>query len=129
MSTKQGGEIEIPEVAIKELKDILFPILKEEIVLIGRGRGTIMGYGGAAEKAAIAALRHLSPSIDRYPDLPWLKDLIEMAEDGDKLNRSNGVHQEFLEENRDVLRKAKSFLKDMSDIRQPFESPAIPPTK
>lgn len=39
-----------------------------------------------------------------------LKELIEMAEDGYKLHISNGSHQEFLHEDREVLREARKWL-------------------
>lgn len=71
-----------------------------------------MEFIEGAKNGALAMYRHLTPK--KEPVLPWLKDLIEMAEDGDKLHRSNAVHQEFLQENRDTLREAKSFLRSQS---------------
>jgi hypothetical protein len=53
--------------------------------------------------------------------LPFLKDLIGMAEDGYKLHRSNACQQEFLEEDREVLRKAKEWLEDLSAPASPVE--------
>lgn len=53
--------------------------------------------------------------------IPWLKDLIAMAEDGDRLNRYNGVHQEFLAENQDVLRAAKAFLQSRTPSPLPTD--------
>lgn len=44
-------------------------------------------------------------------DKNLLKELIELAEDGYKWHCNNGCHQEFLNEDKDVLRKAKNVLK------------------
>jgi len=46
----------------------------------------------------------------------WFKDLIAMAQDGDKLNRRNAVHEEFLRENKEVLSAAKSYLRYIESI-------------
>lgn len=73
-----------------------------------------VAYTEGFQDAAEAAYRRLS--LSSKPAIPWLKDLIEMAEDGDKLNRSNGVHQEFLQENRETLSAAKSYLRLLESI-------------
>lgn len=39
-----------------------------------------------------------------------IEDLISLAEDGYKLHLSNGCHQEFLKEDREILSKAKAAL-------------------
>lgn len=80
-----------------------------------------VAYTEGFEDAAEAAYRHLSPSPK--PEMPWLKDLIEMAEDGDKLNRSNGVHQEFLQENRETLSAARAYL---AAQKSPQPEPSVP---
>jgi hypothetical protein len=49
-----------------------------------------------------------------------LNELIELAEDGYKLHVSNGSHNEFLREDKDILRKAKEYLKQMTE--QPEEN-------
>jgi len=44
----------------------------------------------------------------------FLKDIIEMAEDGYKLHIRNACHEEFLSEDRECLSKAKAFLKELN---------------
>jgi len=44
----------------------------------------------------------------------FLKDLIEMAEEGYKLHIRNACHVEFLSEDRECLSKAKAFLKELN---------------
>jgi hypothetical protein len=53
-----------------------------------------------------------------------LNELIELAEDGYKLHVSNGSHNEFLREDKDILRKAKEYLKQMTE--QPEEKILLP---
>jgi hypothetical protein len=45
-------------------------------------------------------------------DIQLLKDLIELAEDGYALHVKNASHNEFLMEDREILRKAKQYLKN-----------------
>lgn len=51
-----------------------------------------------------------------------LKELIEMAEDGYKLHISNGSHQEFLHEDREVLREARKWLDESNVSPQAAEN-------
>lgn len=58
------------------------------------------------------------------PVFPWLKDLIDMGEDGYKLHRSNAVHQEFLEEDRETLSAARKYL---TEATRPMPAPEVKP--
>lgn len=39
-----------------------------------------------------------------------VKELLPLAEDGHKLHKSNGCHQDFLADDREVLKKAKGLV-------------------
>lgn len=47
-----------------------------------------------------------------------LTQLIAMAEDGYKLSERNAAHQEFLKEDREILRKAREYLKEIREGNQ-----------
>lgn len=86
----------------------------------------IAGYqnGAKAEHSRLISLLRARGSQPKV--LPWLKDLIEMAEDGDKLNRSNGVDQEFLQENRETLSAARAYLTAQKSTQpEPAKEPVM----
>lgn len=47
-----------------------------------------------------------------------IKELTPMAEDGYKLHKKNGSHQDFLENDRDILKKAKELLTKYSHLNK-----------
>lgn len=46
-----------------------------------------------------------------------IKDLIPMAEDGYRLHKNNGSHQDFLEDDRETLKKAKELLTKYNHLK------------
>ena len=51
-------------------------------------------------------------------DYNELKQLIELAEDGYKLHKQNASHEEFLTEDKDIIRKAKEFLNKIKEEKE-----------
>ena len=88
----------------------------------GRISGTT-DFNEMIDKSLLQPIEHVKNIAERYAQsqtqelqeqnaelVNVIKDLIPMAEDGYRLHKNNGSHQDFLEDDRDILKKAKELL-------------------
>jgi hypothetical protein len=113
------------EITKEEIFDLIVEFSDQKEVLLKGGHPETFTFSLDNILLAAQSIYRKLPAREISPVLPWLKDLIEMGEDGYKLHRSNAVHQEFLEEDRDTLRDAKAYLAEITKPIPPTPAPEV----